>query len=238
MSSVLSRPSPGFTGCAVEAMNQFWLLADRASSRRWPRRRTPLTPSSTLSSLRFSRSYFWMVRAAGPLAGIARVRSGASAMKSVFALPASSPAMLRSEIGSARIRWPMPSMSMTTLGGSFFAARLRPASASAGFSPGLASASVGSPSAGLSAGLSGLLLRHLLFVALGRERRRVGLLQHRHVDAAGGEQREGRHVEAGVGRADVGAGGEVEVLAVGVEHGVARVAQAVGDLVAFPSSRE
>src|SRR5262249_10204704 len=75
-----------------------------------------------------------------------------------------------------------------------------------------------------------LLISDLLFVAFSRERRRLALLQYDDVNAARRLMREGGHIQPAGGRAGVGAGGEVQVFAVLVEVGEARVAERVGAL--------
>src|SRR5262245_8304026 len=120
------------------------------------------------------------------------------------------------------MRWPMPSKSIVTFGGSFL-------------SPGLAAACVASVFFSPSFAPSpcppvGFLFGDLLFVAFGRERGSFALLQHDDINAAGRLMWEGRHVKPARGRTGVGAGGEVKILAVLVEIGEARVAQSVGDL--------
>src|SRR5262249_15434824 len=81
--------------------------------------------------------------------------------------------------------------------------------------------------------LRGLLFGDFLFVAFGGERRGVGLLQDRDVDAARRAVRVAGHVEAEDARADVSAGGEVDILAALVEDRAERVTQSVGDLRAL-----
>ncbi len=66
--------------------------------------------------------------------------------------------------------------------------------------------------------------RRLLFVALRRQRRRDIVRQHDQVDAARDFVLVAGHVEAADRGAVVGAGGEVEILAVAVEGRMARVA--------------
>src|SRR5262249_60967032 len=78
--------------------------------------------------------------------------------------------------------------------------------------------------------LGGLLIGDFLFVAFGGEWRRVGLLQYRDVDAARRVVRVAGHVEAEDARADVSAGGEVDVLAALVEDRAERLTPSGGYL--------
>ena len=78
-------------------------------------------------------------------------------------------------------------------------------------------------------GAFGARRRGLFFVALGRERRRIGLRENRHVDAARHRAAAAPDVRLERG-SRVSAGREVQVLAVLVEHGIAGVAQPVGQL--------
>src|SRR5207248_690348 len=73
--------------------------------------------------------------------------------------------------------------------------------------------------------------------ALRGQRRGHVLVEHGQVNTARDRVVGAGHVDAVGGRADVGAGGEVQVLAAAVEHGVAHVAHAVGDLVAAAGGR-
>ena len=79
-----------------------------------------------------------------------------------------------------------------------------------------------------------LFLTGLLLIALRSERRGQVFGQDRDVDAARHRTVHHGHIATGGREAHIGAGGEVEVLAVGIELRESRVAHAVGHLPAFP----
>ncbi len=69
------------------------------------------------------------------------------------------------------------------------------------------------------------------FVALGRERRGEIVWQNDEINVAGDFVLIAGHIETARGGAVVGAGREIEILAVAIEGGMAGVAEAVGDLM-------
>ena len=75
--------------------------------------------------------------------------------------------------------------------------------------------------------------RRAFLIALRRQRRRDVVGQHRQVDAAGDLVLVAAHVEPAGGGRVVGAGREIQILPVAVEHRTPRVAHAVGDLHAL-----
>src|SRR5207245_1290313 len=75
------------------------------------------------------------------------------------------------------------------------------------------------------------LVAAFFLVALGRNRRRLVLAQNRDVDTARHLAIETRHIQPRSREAQVGAGREVKIFAVGVEDRILGVAHAVGYLV-------